>query len=230
MIGITGVSSGLGLYLLQNTPGALAVPRGWEGVLHIDCLIHCAVAPPRRHYDFVEENLNLLRRLKLKHGTKVILISSVDAYRPTSEYGRMKQAVENFVRNRFKRNHLILRAGFLVGPSHRDNHLKKILRGADLTLSADSTFTYISYSSMQKRITETLNLKCPGTFNMASKHSVLELREVARKFGFTGEFGTFTYRTIISPFVRAPFSETLNALDSYQEIERGINEDFSIRS
>lgn len=184
---VTGVTSGLGRFLLAAVPGAEGWSRG--GALpdrHFDAIVHCAHDREDPH-----ANLDLLQRLLAVPCDRFVYVSSVDVHRAYSldnrGYGLSKLRCEQFVRSSFP-SHLILRPGAMLGRDARPNTLTRLLRGEKLRVTPDSTFGFVRHASLLPAV-----LSGTGTVTVAG--NAMTVKDIAAELGLCPEYGEFPYRT-----------------------------------
>jgi hypothetical protein len=224
MIGVTGISSGLGRFLSANLRGAYPIERELYGKRKFDVIVHCGIIPIGQSQNYFLENLGLFRRLNMSPETRIIFMSSVDVYDRHSEYGQMKLAMENYITKKHPNTSVILRSGFLVGNSNRRNHLLKMIEGADIGLSEISTFSYVSHHSALETIEQLINCPLNGTYNLVSQPPTITLAEVGKLIGYRGAFGNHDYHTKIDSTKNLEGSSHNRIKDGVFEIKRGMGE------
>ena len=220
---VTGSSSGLGRYLLEEF-NAIAYARTIEEECQkfnqyggIENIIHCAFNMNKNvqlqdFASYIQDTLFLSNKITRIPHKLFIFISSIDVYNfdsnvlhyedesiPIEEvtgcYAMMKLAVEGLVRKNCD-NYIIIRPGMLLGPYMRENNIKRTLglSNKPLTLSGDSSFNFTSYADIKKVIMYSIKNKIRGTFNVVSSNEV-SLCDLANKYNPSVEFGKYTYIT-----------------------------------
>ena len=220
---ISGASSGLGKYLHENLP-SIPLTRETSKLdferlkkSGVDLIIHCAANSSKditseNIYSYIEDNIELTRKLTNIPHKKFIFISTVDVYpddglvhseeevlnleKAINLYAVSKIISESIIRNNSK-NHLILRCCSLLGKYMRKNNLIKILdeENPKLSLDPNSEFSYILYSDILEIVKSSLKdqEKAKGTFNTVSSGH-LKLSEVASLTNKNVTFGKFLYK------------------------------------
>ena len=220
---VSGIKSGLGKYLHENLGGAGFDKDDFNAkfpklkLRSFDTIIHCAFNPARlvdssKLGEYIFDNLLLTEKLlSLKH-KKFIYISSVDVYpkdssthredeiidlnRLKSIYSITKLSSEAIV-SRLSKNHLILRMAALLGKYSRENNVIKMIKSsgaASLSLSPESSFSFVLYSDLLDfiRLANKSNLR--GIYNIASKGRIT-VSSIARSLDYKPKFGKFLYKT-----------------------------------
>lgn len=201
MILVTGITSGLGKYLHSRLEC-----DGWS---HNDPIpskrytkiIHCANS--KNHY----ENIDMLERLFSVPCDTFVYTSSVDVHSAFNlgytGYAMSKLRCEQFVRQSYD-NYLILRLGAMVGGDSRPNAIIKMLNGQKVTLSPESTISYMRHESVLPYLDRT------GTINVLG--NVMKLRDIVEELGLAApEYGEFPYYT---PEIE-PTHKTMEELKGY---------------
>ncbi len=220
---VTGVSSGLGRYLVEEF-GAVPFQRTnpLEIVHHkntfYDCIIHCATDARNSIASdellaYYQSHIGLTGQLlQIPHRLFVFISSSAvypDLFRLNTEsdiitlphdpplyglYGLFKLLTEKMV-SRKTSSSLILRCVTIIGRTSRLTNVMKILRGnpSPLTLSADSSFNLVSMDQIKGFIELALAQDITGIFNAGSTQNAT-LEEIAKAIGSRRlTFGSFTY-------------------------------------
>lgn len=210
---ITGASSGLGKYLLDNLGGS-AFQREYKEEESADVIIHCAFNMARdvdskNLYHYLSDNLFLTKRLAKMPHKKFIYISSVDTYPKNNKkhsedeaidlnqvsgmYAITKLMSESIVQN-FSSNYLILRCSALLGKDSRENSLTRIIKenNPTLTLSAKSIFNYVLHKDVLEFVKIAKEKDLEGIYNLASTKNI-NLSQIAELFGKKVNFGDYIY-------------------------------------
>lgn len=227
-IGVLGCSEGLGKFLVDD--GFIGISRYDPIPKGLDVVVMCSVAPATSSESLIERNLSVAHKVVDSSPKQVIFTSSVDAANLATEYGAMKRQLEMFFDD--QSNAICcssIRLGFLVGPNRRSNHLKKILLNTDLTLSAESTFDYVSYQSVRLVIEKSEEIG-HGIFYLTPIDKAVPLSELALKLGFSACFGGFKYLAEKDEaFGNLNKLVTEYRMTQYGEIFRGLGEGIDIR-
>lgn len=122
--------------------------------------------------------------------------NELDLPAPTNYYGRSKLHGEFAIRQRLADNHLIVRAGWMIGGGPQHDHkfvgkvIKQIKDGSDTLRAVTDKFgTITPASSLAKFITESLKQRRTGTFHYSSSGVVTRLdvaRAIAELMSFQG--------------------------------------------
>lgn len=204
MILITGVTSGLGKYLLETTENAEGWKRGMPlPMKYYDSIIHCAHDRNDPH-----ANLEMLQMLQSVPCGRFVYISSIDVHKAFSldnfAYAQTKLRCEQFVRSSFP-DHLIVRPCAMMGEHMRENTLLRMLEGRRLTVTPDSTFAFVQHSTVARW------LKMHGTTTVSG--NVMTVKDIAEEFGLSPEYGDFPYYT---PPVK-PTHDTLEEIKAFKQ-------------
>jgi len=203
---ITGVTSGLGRFLYENTPGAHGLTRenkkqtlrGLQGKDDL-VIVHCAfnsARDPSQMYESLNDNIFLTRDLARLPHKKFVYISSVGVYEAVpTDYGLTKRYAESIVQTESS-DYLILRCPALLGPTIRRNSLLKIMEqdNCTLSLSGESVFNYILQNDILEVLKDEESVDLSGTYDFVSTQSTT-LQEVADKYKKNPVFGEFVYYT-----------------------------------
>lgn len=207
---VTGYKGGLGKYFYEYFE-CEGYGRG-DSVKdkYYDLIIHCA-----------HDNLDKFNNFKMTEDLlgackgRFIYMSSVDAFNPENMYGRLKRELECGIRINSD-NFLIIRLGALLGKHMRKNNFIKMLLGEKMTLSKESTFGFVHYSSVLSLVSEFIQKPTVvrGTEILCS--SPISLEDVAKYLGTSPDYGEYNYRT-----------PHLDDLDPIFEIKKFIDHDFA---
>lgn len=185
---VTGVTSGLGRFLLRTLAGAVGWARGDPlPHNHFDRVVHCA-------HDLREgwNNVLLLQRLFAVPCDRFVYVSSVEVHKAYGlnggGYPQEKAACEQFVRQHFG-DHLIVRTSAMIGRDARENTVLRMLKGKRLTVTPDSTFGVVRHASLLPVI----GSATVGTVTISG--TVMPIKDIAEEFGLRPEYGEFPYRT-----------------------------------
>lgn len=217
---ITGTGSGLGRYLHERLGGDRVTRQvSLQELPPPDrpyaAIVHCAFNMRRDIglcdlYGYLEDTIFLTEALVRVPHRKFILMSSIDLYPrnsgvhdedtpvPVFEQGNLyavcKLAAESIVR-RHCPDHLILRAGLLLGKYMRPNSLARLVGGdpGPITLTRDSGFYCVLYSDIVDFIEIALAGDLKGTLN-AVRSSLVTMAELAERFRRQVTFGSVLYR------------------------------------
>lgn len=203
---VTGVTSGLGRYLLENTEGAEGLKRGQPlPERYFDRVVHCA----HDHGD-PHANLDMLQCLFQVPCGHFAYVSSVEVHKAYSldnkGYGASKLRCEQFVRASHG-SHAVVRLCAMLGPHMRENTLVRMLRGKKLSVTPDSTFAFVRHATAARWV------KAHGTVTISG--NIMTIQDIAAELGLCPEYGEFPYRT---PPVRATH-------DTMQEIRDFVAND-----
>ncbi|MBI3298555.1 MAG: hypothetical protein HYZ75_10355 [Elusimicrobia bacterium] len=195
---VTGAASGLGAYLSAELEGA-PWRRGESFPAAAGTIIHCAAnarraAGPAQRAAQREDNVGLTERLLALPHERFVLVSTVEAAAPASDYARDKREAEALAAARGRRP-LILRCGALLGPGMRPNSLTRLAEGRPLTLSGDSRFAWVLYSQVRDFLAAALDRGLEGTYNLVPRRTAT-LAEAAAALGLAPAWGGHLY---ISP-------------------------------
>lgn len=211
---ITGSSSGLGKYLLDNL-GGIAFKRDRPNVEETDVLIHCAVNRTRdvtskNLYQYLSDNVLLTKKIAQIPHKKCIFISSVDVYPKTpgphneeeeihldsmtNFYATTKLMSESIIKNMCS-NYLILRCSALLGKDAKENSLTKMIteKNPTLTLAPESVFNYVLHKDVLAFIKLAVEKDVQGIYNLTSAENIT-LADIAKLLGKNVTFGTFQYK------------------------------------
>ncbi|MBL4889299.1 MAG: SDR family oxidoreductase [Candidatus Lindowbacteria bacterium] len=178
-------------------------------------VIHCAFNSrppdgPKKIDAYLQENLDLTKRLMQVPHQRFVFISSVDVYPKDgqrhdessnlipdnceSPYGVSKLMCEKLVTENATQP-LILRCSSLLGAGMRANSLVRIVEESpcSLTLSSESTFNYVLYETVSDFIKLAQNSDLSGIYNLVSNTSVTleEIRTFLNRKNI--QFGEYLY-------------------------------------
>jgi len=204
---VTGISSGLGKYIHENTKDSIGVNRdNSEKIVRdhkddfFETIIHCAFnssSDVSDYKSYVEDNVFFTAKLADIKCRKFIYISSVNVYSEEDNYYSLSKRIgEYIVKSRQPDSHLIIRCSAILGPTIRPNSLVKILKhkAPKLTLSGDSTFNYVLQKDILKFIKHSDEASLFGTLDFTSESDV-DLKYVAEKYNKETIFGEYKYET-----------------------------------
>jgi len=186
---ISGTSSGLGRYLLENVEDAFPCPRG--EVPEASIFVHAAFDKDFSNYArAIKNNVNWAIKIADRAYEKVVFISTIDILRqPQSSYAITKLLIEDLFSQTCKHS-LSLRCSAMLGDYMRDNHFTEIIKGGVTTLSRDSMMNYILHKDIAKFIKEcVVDGDAPGILNFVSSENVL-LDDLAKQ---DVRFGDYKY-------------------------------------
>ena len=198
---VTGINSGLGKYIYENTSNSVGLTReNRQDVLksEYDLIIHCAFHSDRGndiddYYDYIDSNILLTNELvKLKH-KRFVYISSLAVYdEDYSAYKHTKLCSEAIV-NKKANNPLIMRVPAMLGVDIRPNTIFRILKEhkPKLTLSEESTFNYVLHSDVKNFA---LLNKFNGVVDFVSNGNVT-LKKVNEILNGNAVFGDYKFIT-----------------------------------
>jgi nucleoside-diphosphate-sugar epimerase len=193
---ISGTSSGLGKYLNNTILGSIALNRDCLSEYNeknYDVIIHCASPSDRQSKKIIYESEKLLNSLlKINHHI-FVFISTIDIYRdPNSFYSKSKLNCEKILKNH--PHSLILRSSMILGPTMRENHITKIQKNENLTLSGESTFNYIAMKNFKIALTFDKLLTSKGIYDFVSTNN-LNIKEVKKILHSSSITGSYNYDT-----------------------------------
>jgi nucleoside-diphosphate-sugar epimerase len=217
---VTGASSGLGRYLVEELPGA-PFRREAPGEIErhkeskYDCIIHCATDARKslnadELWNYHRSHISLTDQLTQIPHHLFVYISSAEIYPDPSRlngesdrielpetpylYGLFKLLAEQVVRNRVQ-SFLILRCTSIVGRTSRQNNIVRILRGRSdrLSLRADSLYNLVGMSQIAGLIRKALAENITGIFNIGASQNAF-LGDIAAHLGVHPEFGDHLYK------------------------------------
>jgi nucleoside-diphosphate-sugar epimerase len=212
---VAGGASGLGRFLTEKM-NALSLTRKNSIQLlskkkEYDLIIHCAHSQNNDVHD--TSNQELTRSLlKISH-RYFIYISSCDVYGETGDrsmasedqaidllsaatpYAHQKIECEQLVRE-LATSYAVLRPTTLVGPYMRHNNFMKLVKDVkpELTLTADSTLSFVTYSEIIKMISYLIKSSLNETYNMGRTQPVT-MEEISRLVSKSPSYGNFKYST-----------------------------------
>jgi nucleoside-diphosphate-sugar epimerase len=217
---ITGVTSGLGKYFDEKLRG-IPLTRNttkleWDKLneFGVDVIIHCAFNSSKNINSdnlgaYLEDNLELTRRLLNIPHKKFIFISTIDVYpkdgnehiesesisldKISDIYALSKLMCEALIKNKSP-NYLILRCSSLLGPYMKKNNLIKILDDDNPILSLDSKseFIYVLYSDLLDFIRKAIDENLAGTYNAVSSETI-KLESITSLLNKKVTFGSYLY-------------------------------------
>lgn len=191
----------MGRYLKEEFKGDPvnrdALLKGQYQSIGADLLIHAAFGFPGIEYeeaDYIDYQIALLDSLIKVGAQKLVFISSVDVFQQKevrTPYAKAKDRVERALRDKMQ-NHLIIRAGLLVGPYMRRNQLCRVIleNRPKLSLSGSSSFAPVFYETIVSNIRELDT----GSYTVANPERI-SLSEVAEYVGSSPNYGDHTYET-----------------------------------
>lgn len=201
---ITGVSSGLGKYLARYFKRnadvelwaredfkkyAIGTKAGEEASQRFhDVIIHCA-----DDYTSMLNNFQMLHRLTTLPHYLFIFISSIDCYRAiVKDQSPSKLAYEKIVKERAC-NYLIYRCGALLGMDARPNSFIKMINHQPLTVTADSTFGYVTHNTLTNIILHDKNCKKNETIHVCG--NPISMEQLANEYDINPQYGTYKHTT-----------------------------------
>tara|TARA_B100000787_G_C16196907_1_gene301583 strand:+ start:1404 stop:2174 length:771 start_codon:yes stop_codon:yes gene_type:complete len=218
---ISGTSSGLGRYLKENLNSYSYDRNGSNTSLPLsknNIIIHTAfnsskVVSEKEILNYIDDNINLTKRILEVPHKKIIFISSVDVY-PTNNkihkeedelllesnksiYSLSKLIAESIIRKKSS-NYVILRVSGMLGPYIRDNAFIKILKNSkcidykNLSLNQTSSFNYVLQSDILNLIKKLLKNNDTGTYNLTSNKNI-NLERIATHLNSKINFGKYIY-------------------------------------
>ena len=230
---VTGINSGLGKYIYENTENAIGINRSNSKEMlgkhkddFFEMIIHCAFNSSNDVSDYqsyVEDNIFFTAKLADIKCRKFIYISSVNVYSKEDNYYSLSKRIgEYIVKSRQPDSHLIIRCSAILGPTIRPNSLVKILKNKapKLSLSEDSTFNYVLQEDILKFINHSDETFLCGTCDFTSESDV-NLKYVAEKYNKETEFGEYKYETPKSDTVKA-----YNVCKEFKKSSKDIIEEF----
>ena len=199
---LTGSSSGLGKYLLENL-NCQAFDRENLNKKYKDIrtIIHCGwdddlVLEDMEYLSYSNLIFDKLASLRPK---KFVFFSSISVYpkftkelldenliidlrEVTGISAISKVFIENRIRNQIP-NHLIIRSSTLIG-KYSQNSIIKLLRNQKISLSKNSEMNIIRYEHVLEFLSKSQNLQ--GTFNLVSKKNIkiLKINKNLSLFGY----------------------------------------------
>jgi nucleoside-diphosphate-sugar epimerase len=209
---ITGTNSGLGKYLVKaykcygldrKTNINLIKKKNWKLIIHCASNKNKINFKSRNYVQLINDNILLSKTISRLSGKK-IYISSIDVYREIKNnkipdektqinisdtknfYVKSKLISEGFFLK--DKKNLVLRLGSIVGPYMKNNTAKRILKKKKITLSKNSTLSYVHYSEIKKFIDLAYSKNLSGIYNFLRKDyiSLLKIGEILKikiKFG-----------------------------------------------
>ncbi len=193
---ITGASTGLGKFLHNSILGSISLDRNIiddHYNEHYDLIIHCASSSDHFSKNIIYESESLLNNILNINHDIFVFISTIDIYRePYSFYSKSKLNCEKILKNH--PHCLILRSSMILGPTMRDNHITKIKRNENLSLSGNSTFNYISMNNFKVALSYNDLLMTKGIFDFVST-DCLDLNNVKKLLNSSSITGSYIYDT-----------------------------------
>lgn len=197
---ITGASSGFGACIKSLINQAEVLKRDASTNYYemptvkkkIDVIWHNGYRPCKSKEDILF-NLDLLKQLVSMKPNKFIFASSVDVISSDSYYAEMKRQSEDFIKKNLP-CYLILRMTAQVSANMRKNHLHLIKTNGELTLAANSRFSYVRSKDIVRFVAEKyLERNCFRAVENVPATDTISLEQVASFFSTTPKFGRFTY-------------------------------------
>jgi nucleoside-diphosphate-sugar epimerase len=207
----TGSNSGLGCYLSQQLGTAALSRDNTEQFFdkEFDVIIHCAFSKASREGLF--DDLAFLKKIHAISHEKFVFISSVDVYSNKSRfnseadvvqtssqltpYANEKIKCEEWVQSQVHdTNYMIIRPVSLFGSTIQNRNFNLLLNEQKpiLSLTADSSWNFVTYDELSKLIQAFSNNRLHGIVNAGRTHSVT-VQEVAELVNKKPSFGAFKY-------------------------------------
>lgn len=196
---ISGNGRGLGKYLYDNLPNSIGFGREQQHLIqNSDYIVHCAFNKENNitdHYQYLEDNIFLTKKLLECYSKKFIYISTIDVYSQTPTiYSLFKQFSESIVKKHPET--LILRCSMMLGPTMNPNHVTKLKDNVEqIGLSGESTFNYILMEDICNFIYNEDLSKYSGIMDFTS-NSNTKLSEVKEYFNSTTKLGDYKYESL----------------------------------
>ena len=207
---VTGVGSGLGKYIHEESPGSLGLRRdNLTSIIqsatsrNIDTVIHCACNKSKdNYYDLYNDNLKLVETLCSMPHKNFVFISSIDVYsKEENVYSMMKRVAESIVKER-SNNFLTLRVSALLGKYMKKNNICRVIFDKDPT---------------EKNIN--------GTYDVVAK-SPISMGQIVKRCNKEKNttFGGYKYLTknIVGGIIERKLG--MKQFDSYHALEKFIDE------
>jgi dTDP-4-dehydrorhamnose reductase len=193
---ISGTSSGLGKYLSRNIH-CTKFKRNKNRLKFFkkkwDVIIHCGFYAGNDK-NKLKKNLYWSKTLSNLESKKYIFISSaIVLEKIQNSYGIAKIKSENlFIK---KKNFLILRLGSIIGFPMRKNTIYKILhlKNPQTNISADSLYSFVSYSEILRFIEISIKKNLNGIFNFF-RTDLVKLKDVALQLKKKVIFGNIYFK------------------------------------
>tara|TARA_R110002096_G_scaffold435508_1_gene661124 strand:+ start:7326 stop:8063 length:738 start_codon:yes stop_codon:yes gene_type:complete len=232
---VTGVGSGLGKYIHEESPGSLGLRRdNLTSIIqsatsrNIDTVIHCACNKSKdNYYDLYNDNLKLVETLCSMPHKNFVFISSIDVYsKEENVYSMMKRVAESIVKER-SNNFLTLRVSALLGKYMKKNNICRVIFDKDPTLSLtnDSTYSLLSYEHIYQIISKSIEKNINGTYDVVAK-SPISMGQIVKRCNKEKNttFGGYKYLTknIVGGIIERKLG--MKQFDSYHALEKFIDE------
>lgn len=217
---VVGITSGLGNALLNHKERFLGVSRHQSdlSIIKGKVVIFCSVNRDFESPTYSKDNFTFLEKVIKAQPEKLIFTSTIDLYaKEQNSYSYLKSAQEEIIRSSNVR-HAILRLPMLIYPFSRENHIVKLQKNIDLTLSSLSTFNYLSLSTFISSVDIICEKLMEGTLDIVSQNSIT-LGRVAMLFNSKSKFGDYVYETP-STFSKIPDFLKEKKIDSLTELEK----------
>lgn len=189
----------------------------WDDFSMADAVIHCAFNSKHEVTtdvlaEYVDDNIlfldSMVKSFVCRPETKFIYMSSVQVYscmpilhtesdimnldQVDSTYGRVKLMAESIVKKHLD-NYLIMRLPSILGKYMKHNSLVKAVTGGDkLSLSANSTNNYVTYSEVMRFIDKAVQEDVRGIYNFVA-NNYLDIANICRMFNNNPQFGNHYY-------------------------------------
>lgn len=204
---ISGSSSGLGRFLLENLQGdklTRNIAHPYPRCIY-SSIIHCAW-PKDYEYNYINNITQLTDQLILQPHKKFIFLSSIDVYPKNKAintendrinpndilglYGVGKFLIEELIKARCE-NYLILRCGAFLGKYTPDNNIRRVSEGRDASISCESKFNIITYEQILDFIKLGLEKDLTGIYNIVAKNNI----KLIDLDGIGMNYGEYLYQT-----------------------------------
>lgn len=196
---ISGTSSGLGKFLYQNIESTKfkrnkdiikKYQKKWDVIIH--CGFYAGNEKEKLKSNFLWSKI--ITQLESKR--YIFISSSIVLAKKKNSYAISKIQSEKIFRK--KKNYTIIRLASIIGLPMRKNTIFKILfnKKPIVGLSANSKYTFVSYSEILNFIELCINKNINGTFNFFRK-DVITLKQISESFNKHVEFGRINFRCVL---------------------------------
>jgi len=200
MIIITGIDNGLGKYLFEQSyeDELYGVSRQTKYIpKKPNVLIHCA-----REKEYLKE-IQLINKMIRLEPSRLILMSSIDVLsrerlNDNSTYINSKIYAEDRLLNTIKiQKYNILRISALLGPYIKANTLYKIIHNLPLTVSIDSTFSFLHYDFIYNLILKIIKTDYQSNILNITASDIITVQDLIKNFNSSSTTGQHKYTTPI---------------------------------
>ena len=182
---VSGSSSGLGKFLLENIPNSKKFYRNKKNNINKNSLlIHSAFFKKKNNESKInfkineKQTLNLFKKIKKCNFEVIILISTIDVYQKNdskTSYVLLKKKLEMEIKK--QKRYYIFRCGLLVGKQMKKNSIYKLIKARSKTkisLSSKSSIYLTAYEDILKGVKKIINQKKikNGIYDLVSKEKL----------------------------------------------------------